>query len=331
MTPLPVRHNLGGSKKVKHTTYLTLPAMKTIAFLTDFSNAAKAAMPYAVQLARAVQAQLVLLHVHMTPALYGGLTGGYGASGWTDPVLTTPETLVTYEDTLPLVEEQLQSQVQDLQAVAGADVPVRGELLTGMGMDAVPGYLAEHAVGLVVMGTRGASSWVERWVNTNANSVMNQAPCPVLAVPDNYTFQGFSPVVYATDPAHETVWHAQQLKALKQLLGADVTVLHVQQNEDPQAQARWEAFCQEWSQIEPGFRFVRVLSETVVDRLETYVQENNAQLLVVAKQHYSFLEGLFHSSATERLTQDNLVPILSFPALSEDTTAADAMPMTVFS
>ncbi|AKQ44937.1 hypothetical protein TH63_03735 [Rufibacter radiotolerans] len=292
--------------------------MKTIAILTDFTEGSKNAVAYAVELARALQAQLVLLHVHLMPMVRTDFSSGLAGAGWTDPVLYPPESLIIDQEIEPILRERLKEQVQEIQAAQGQGLTVWGELLVGRGLEAASYYAARESVGLIVMGSKGANSRIDRWLGTNAADVMDHAPCPVLSVPANLPFKGFSRMVYATDHTHESIWHAHQLKAIQRELGAEITVLHVQEEETEKTNPHWKAFCQEWAQVAPEFNFVRVYSKQVVRSIETFVQEHHAQVLIVAKQHYSFMEGLFHSSATERLAEDNLVPVLSFPALPEN-------------
>jgi nucleotide-binding universal stress UspA family protein len=291
--------------------------MKTIAILTDFTQGSQNAVTYAVELARALQAQLVLLHVHLMPLVRTDFSTGLPGAGWTDPVLYPAESLMIDQEIEPILKERLQEQVHAIQAAQGQDLTVWGELLVGRGMEAASIYAAHESVGLLVMGSKGANSTLDRWLGTNAADVMSHAPCPVLSVPATLPFKGFSPMVYATDPAHESLWHAYQLQAIGQMLGAEITVLHVQEEGD-KSDHLWKTFSQEWAQVAPALTFVRVFSSKVVHSIEAYVQEHHAQVLIVAKQHYSFMEGLFHSSATDRLTQDNVIPVLSFPALPED-------------
>ncbi|WP_205499862.1 universal stress protein [Rufibacter psychrotolerans] len=295
--------------------------MKTIAILTDFSPEAHNAIHYAVELCRGFNARLVFVHTFYFATEAPGTTTTVADLTWADPSLYTPGQLEAEHDRERLMKENLWTLVEDVRRSApGLDI--QGELLRGVGMDTVIDFLKAQAIDLVVMGTKGADSALDRWVGTNTSYVMNHAACPVLAVPRHSQFKGFSRLVYATDPYHEADWHLRELQALATFLRAEVTVLYVQEDPDSQqSQDRWQVFTSKWELEVPALTFARVINPKTAAGIEEYAQAKQADLLVVAKQNRSFLDSLFGSGPAERLVLDSVLPVLSLPALDEERAA----------
>ncbi|WP_207432072.1 universal stress protein [Sabulibacter ruber] len=291
--------------------------MKTIAILTDFSDEALNAIEFAVALCRHLQGRLIFLHVFHFSSQLPGTTSSVSGLNWADPTLYTPNDVEVDHDRERISNEKLWDLVENVRRI-NPDLEVQSELLRGVGMDTALDFVKAHAIDLIVMGTKGADSALDRWAGTSASYVMNHASCPVLAVPRNSVFRGFNKIVYATDPYHEADWHLRELQALATTLRAEVTVLYVQEDPDSQQSLdRWTAFTSKWELEVPALTFARVFGDKMAVSIEEYAQTKQADLLVVAKQNRSFLDGLFSSSPSDRLVFDNVLPVLSLPALDE--------------
>jgi nucleotide-binding universal stress UspA family protein len=53
-------------------------------------------------------------------------------------------------------------------------------------------------VELVIMGTHGASNFLDNLIGSNTSLFIKDAPCPVLAVPSQAYFTGFKNITYAS-------------------------------------------------------------------------------------------------------------------------------------
>ncbi|MBA9076736.1 MULTISPECIES: universal stress protein [Rufibacter] len=292
--------------------------MKTIALLTDFSQEAHQAIHFAVELGRTLQARLVVVHSFDPNNYVPGTTTSVSGVNWSDPTLYVPNQLELTNEREKMTRENLWRLVEDIRQQAQG-LEVQGEVILGVGMDSAVTYLQTQAVDLVVMGTKGADSALERWAGTNTAYVMNHAPCPVLAVPAHADYHGIRKIVYATDPFQEEEWHLRELQALAQIFRAEITVLYVQDDLDSQeSEDRWQAFVNRWSTQVPSLRFARQFNDKTAEAIEEYAHARNADLLVVAKHHRSFWNRLFGgTSPADRLVFDNVLPTLSLPPLEE--------------
>src|SRR5438270_404192 len=138
-------------------------SFKNILFLTDFTEASGAAMAYAVGLARHYNAQLYPAHA-------------------CDPVILT-ESAGT--DILQEVEDNSRERLTRLAKETGvACIPL---FASGPVEAAVPYWITEHGIDLVVMGTHGRHGLQHFLMGSIAEAVFRNATCPVLTVGPHVT------------------------------------------------------------------------------------------------------------------------------------------------
>ena len=144
------------------------PAVTTILVPTDFSETADAALEYAGQLAARLGASLQLLHVFTDP---------YSPPVGTDPFAAVPPEM--RERALEDVRACLATRLAAFQSPAH---PGTFAIVSGLTAKQIAQYAADHAVGLIVMGTHGRRGIAHLLLGSVAEHVVRIAPCPVLTV-----------------------------------------------------------------------------------------------------------------------------------------------------
>jgi nucleotide-binding universal stress UspA family protein len=151
--------------------------VKRILCPTDFSETAAAAERHAVALARALGAELVLLHVASEAPLRRETLG-------------TPEVRRVFESQRAWVTETLAARVRELTT---GGVSARSVVKTGVPWREVVGAVEEEQADMIVMGTQGRTGLDRLLIGSVAERVVRHAPCPVLTVrPDNRSIGGVS-------------------------------------------------------------------------------------------------------------------------------------------
>ena len=192
--------------------------LQNILFLTDFSPAADAAIPYAKEVTKRFGAKLCALHMR-TPVI--------------NP-MTEPATWTTLEKA---AEIQATEQRETLRkSFAGFEPQVlieEGDLYAGV-LDIVE----KNKIDLIVLGTSGRSGAAKFILGSVAEEILRQAPCPVLTVgpftPGRLLPDGkIKEIVYATDFSPESVRAAAHAISLAEEFQAHLTLMHVIANEAP--------------------------------------------------------------------------------------------------
>jgi universal stress protein A len=140
---------------------------QTIVVPTDFSEAAALAWSHAVALARAGNGTLVALYV-AEPVL-----SHYGVVGLI-PSVTELEEQHDIASRLKLQELVEKATAEGLN--------VRSRIAAGKPWEQVVKLAEEEGADLIVMGTHGRTGLAHGVIGSNAERVVQRAPCPVLVV-----------------------------------------------------------------------------------------------------------------------------------------------------
>jgi nucleotide-binding universal stress UspA family protein len=141
---------------------------KQILVPTDFSNASRTALEYAIDLATRYGASIHLLHVVDEPAYVTTYPDGYFAG-------------------LPELRQQLVDDANRQLALTAqicevANVPFNTQLATGRPAPTVVQHAADSDADVIVMGTHGRGGLEHFILGSVAERVVRTAPCPVLTV-----------------------------------------------------------------------------------------------------------------------------------------------------
>jgi nucleotide-binding universal stress UspA family protein len=303
-----------------------VPAPRRVLLPTDFSEPASAALPYAVAVARAFEAQLHLLHAIV-------LHEDFGERRFPDQ---------------PQLLESLREQVDDLLSALARSAEDEGVEVTGAerrGMAAAPvilDYVQEADIDLIVMATHGRRGVRRLFLGSVAEEVVRHSPVPVITVRGRDRLaaaaDGSLSILVAADlsPVTETlIDHAARLAAQT---GAEVRVLHaieirrqtVVYEELPELpELSWERLESEargrleelvrGSDLVPERTTIEVVREApaaaILDRCES---AGAPDLVLVGHRQRAGIDRLFLGSIADRVVNRCTVPVLTVPVPSAD-------------
>jgi nucleotide-binding universal stress UspA family protein len=275
--------------------------MKKILFPTDFSEAANNAFVHALEFAKIVHGELVLLHTFDLPVFDNQFF---------------PENYAAIYDSVELSEFDLfKDEIPKLRAIAEAHhldkIKMSHRLKDGDLVSNIKGTSKEEKIDYIVMGTSGATGWDSFFMGTNAASVVSQAGVPVFCVPSNAPFNGMKTIGFTTR------FRAKDKKALQSVLElahkakAKVKCLYVKTSDSDVAKetiAKWE----EEFKSDP-IEFFVIESDDVQATIIDFIKYKELDVLTLLPYKRGFFEGIFNPSLTKKLATDFEIPILSIP------------------
>jgi len=288
--------------------------MKEILVPTDFSPNANNALQYALNLANQLQSKVIILHNVESPIDYTG--AGAGAFATSDPILSTmpvyPATYNQGDELQQISEEKLNDLVQQLRQ--NNSVSIETKSVYGSLTDNLNHIVREQRIDLVVMGSKGATDFLERMVGTNTASYMKVAVCPVLAVPAKANFSKWKKIAYAFELERTGGTFLNQLSALTAPFFPTINLITVKDNTEPDIVPDHQ-ITEEIKTKFPDLNltFTKLESDNPAKVLEEFALSQHMDLLAVAIIDRGFLEGLIHSSVSKKLVFHSVVPILSLP------------------
>jgi len=187
--------------------------LKSILFLTDFSQPSEAALPFAIAIAREFAATIHALHVLIPqPYLY-----------------MTPQTIPV---AIEAQEENAQAEIQRVEAQL-TGVPHDVTVVRGVDIwSALEHAIARCSADLIVLGTHGRTGAEKLLLGSAAEEIFRQARVPVLTIGPAvcngiHNAARFNRVLFATDFSAESLAATRFAVSLAEENQARLVLLHV--------------------------------------------------------------------------------------------------------
>ena len=145
-----------------------MATIKTILTTTDLSAAAGKALPHALALAKAFDAELHLVHV-VEENLYADYSYAEG--------MLNPGAM--FEDLVKARRDKLEDIASDLPAGVKTHIHIRRGIVACEILDAAKDLSAD----LIVIATHGRTGLAHLFLGSVAERVVRESPCPVYTVP----------------------------------------------------------------------------------------------------------------------------------------------------
>uniref|UniRef100_UPI0037BF30C1 universal stress protein n=1 Tax=Flavobacterium sp. TaxID=239 RepID=UPI0037BF30C1 len=162
--------------------------MKKIVVPVDFSETSDNAFVYALEMAKRIKAELILLHTFEIPIVDSQ---------------AMPIDYATIYNTIELTNlEHFREKMPKLHAIAEArnlnHIDMKHIMMDGDLLVSIKKVIAQENIDLVVMGTNGAEGWWDSFIGTNTGSVIAGVAVPVLSVPAGVQFQKIDTIAFTT-------------------------------------------------------------------------------------------------------------------------------------
>lgn len=265
----------------------------TILVPTDFSDNAKNATAYAAQLAKKLDASLILLHAYMLPA----------------PVSEVPFMMLNAEEMQKENELTAKEATEKLQSEYG----IRASYIVRLGFpsDEAEVIIEDQPIDMVVMGMRGKHT-LEKIMGSTTTSIIKKVDKPVLVVPEHATYRDIQQVAYATDFSYDVAFRVYDpLIKLMESFNSKLHIVHVQKNAGDTAGKEVAGEVQP----DPAFKaipheFHIVTDSEVKHGIQLYLEQHQADLLVMVTHEHSFFNRLLGRSHTKAMVYDTHIPLL---------------------
>ena len=146
--------------------------MKTIIIPTDFSPVATNAMHYGLEMARSVNASLLLFHAYQVPVSYSDV----------------PIILVSVDELKKSAEERLETLKKEVEHITSGAVKIYTEAVMGNFSDELENICQKINPFAVVMGSKGSAGIERVLFGSNTLAAIKHITWPVIAVPPGKTY-----------------------------------------------------------------------------------------------------------------------------------------------
>jgi len=262
--------------------------MKKIVVATDFSAPAEKATFYAADLANAINASVLLLHVYQIPV---------GMNDMPVLVVSIDELKKNAEAGLIRAKKLLQGNYASLQ--------VETEARLGDVIDELKDVCNKTDPVAVVTGKHGASGVERIFFGSTSLSIIRHISYPVITVSDNWNNQPSKIAALAIDTAVEKP-EIQRIRSLVQELKIQFRIIHVKQERGASLEMKDLA-------MEINSDYEIIYDHEFVHGIESYIQHNHIDLLIILPHKHNLIERLFFKTHTKELLEKISIPIMCIP------------------
>ncbi|MEJ8804162.1 universal stress protein [Pontibacter sp. H249] len=283
-------------------------------FTTDSINASH----YALALATAApQAQLLLLHCFQDYLA----DADTDASAWE----ITPSEAVTervINRNVTEAENELEELYQLLRSQAAsrnAHTRLERAFIHGLPEDVIVDETKRFKPNLVIMGTKGEANISRSFFGTVTTKVVQELNIPVLTIPGSYTGTQLTKVAYASNFDQADGRAIIQLQQLLEPFNPQLLCVHISKTNKQQDQEKLNALKEKLAKhhSQASINFTLQEGDNVADALQTYVKEQQVNLLALTTHKRSGLGSIFNPSLSQKMVLESEVPLLVFHTSDE--------------
>jgi nucleotide-binding universal stress UspA family protein len=168
---------------------------------------------------------------------------------------------------------------------------------------------------LVLIGAKNPSVLRGLFTSNIANDVMGKLECPLLILPDEFNYHGFSTLLYATDFEETDIHAIEQLVEFAEPYGAKIKIIHIPRKKEVDLELKMKWFKQIVSkQINyPEISFSSKQSEDVESGIQDYIKKDMPEMLVMMeRQKETFIKRVLHKDMVKNMEDEVSIPLLVF-------------------
>ena len=265
----------------------------------DFSEAADNAIDYAANLAKINNAELVLLHIVREITMQ-------------DFVSTSVTPPPTIEQRKTIAKERLNNYCLAIEKEFNVSCKASVKNYPSNVSKAIKSASEIGRYDLIIMGTNGADDLNQFYFGTHTYDVIKRISCPLLMIPETWAYNGIKNIVYATDYHKDDIEKMKEVLELTKNFNTIITILHISQKPTAVSQDVFRILMSSMEEQLQGqqLRFKRLVEDDVVQGIEDYMLDNDADMLVILTHSQSFFKKISRKSITRKLSYIASYPVL---------------------
>ena len=273
--------------------------MKRILFPTDFSETATNAFVHALEFAKVIKGELILLHTFELPIM---------------DTQFFPQNYMEIYESLELSQfDMFKEEVPKLRAIAQEHnldrIKMSHRLMDGDLLYAIEKAIKEDKIDYVVMGTDGASGWSTFFTGTNTGTVLTDVEVPTYCIPNGAKFKKIETIGFTTRFREKDKKALNDILKIAKKANAQVQCLYVK----TAVSDVLNETVKEWEKEFEAVTFWITLSDNVKESIADFIVNKDIDVLTMLTYKRNFFEGLFSPSFTKKIATSINIPVLVVP------------------
>jgi nucleotide-binding universal stress UspA family protein len=267
--------------------------MQRILFPTDFSDNAKNALKYALEIAKKLKAKIDPIHIYS----------------------------VAFSDVAPLPYDYMKSLMDAKQAETT-------DLFESLLKDFDPAYIGkpravygvfpaveimEYAkkknYDYIIMGTRGRTNQIDQLIGSITSSVVMNASCPVIAIPESSRFEEIYSIALAASFEDKNEDTIERLQVFADNVQAGIHLIHV--NTKSNKESIQEVIVDD--NLNSAYtQFTIVHNPSVTKGLDMAIEKYAIDMLALYIPNRRLWERIFHQSVSKKMALHTKIPLIVY-------------------
>lgn len=299
----------------KEIAVAKMQVVRRIMVPVDFSDISFDACRFAVSLAVKFKSEVKLVHIFYNPAID------------VSPYADHYSYQIKLVESLREIEKSARENMLKLEHKLKmwcikenfAQIRITAKLINGFSTDELIEYSKTYKPALIIMGTRGLTRDNYKAFGRVASKVIENAEVPVLALPSGSvkTIAEIKSVMYATDLDPSDFSALNRLIQMMAPFKIKIHCVHICFVE----KKPWDAVKLEELRVHLkneykgiDISFSNMISDNIINGLETYIRDNNIDALAVTTHKRGLLEKIFAPSVSQKIYSETGKPLLVFHA-----------------
>ena len=269
--------------------------MKNFLVPVDFSEASRNAARYAISLGEVLKAKIVFVNV-------------------------VPIGLLIEDESLhsriaaqaQLVESNKDFLSKDIIALSkNHSVSTEGYVAEGPVPEMILQMAHEHQSDLIIMGMKGKGKSSSIF-GSNTTAVIKKSNGSVMVIPESASYESIDTVCYATDlNDNKESKDISILLKIAEKYNSTIQILHVQKQEGEISDEEFIQKMRVHSNFDGLQRSFHVVTDSnVINGINNYLESSPADVLAMTARKHSFLERLFGTVHTKKMSYETKIPLL---------------------
>ena len=166
---------------------------------------------------------------------------------------------------------------------------------------------------MIVMGTNGADEIYQYFFGTDTFHVLKSAKCPVLVIPENYSYRNIKKIVFAWDYSSKSKFSFSFMVDFMKAFNPQFIFLHVSKHHTEISLDVFRALRSEIESVlgkDNRVEFEQIFSDNIPESINEYMIESNADVLSITYYNRGLIPDLFHGTVAKELSEIAEYPIL---------------------
>ncbi len=255
--------------------------MKYVLLLTDFSDTARNAIIYALNMLKEEN-------------LYYKLVNTYDLEFSGSPYV------MQVKD--ELAAESLKGLRNELQLIHRIFPEAKIEIASRFGplIDVIQDEIKEYKPDLIVLGNKGESAIEHFLLGSNAYEIIKHISTPLLVVPKGAEYRKPEKIVFATDlndfKDDEIV---KPVREIVKYFNAKLLFVNVLEEDKKDRYEAEQKILSHFPDIDSSFHYVE--GENVIQKVQEFMDEQGVDIAVIIRHNLSFFDRLLHPSFTRKM------------------------------